>query len=103
MSGWAAAAKVGGDILSGMFSAKSQRSINRTQIQLAREANTFNAAEAVKSRKFNAEEALKGREFAFNTNLWAQSRNELETKRNRDFQKTMSNTAVSRKIGRAHV
>ncbi len=41
MAGWAAAAKVGGDIIGGMIGAHSARSINASQIKLAREQMAF--------------------------------------------------------------
>ncbi len=41
MAGWAAAAKVGGDIIGGMIGSHSARSINASQIRLAREQMRF--------------------------------------------------------------
>lgn len=56
--------------------AQAQTSANETNIQLARETNAFNSAEAAKQREFSS----------------------IEAQKSRDFEERMSNTAVSRRM-----
>lgn len=67
--------------------ASAQAEANQKNIDLARETNVFNSAEAQKARDFSASEAEKARLF-----------NSAEAQKQRDFESDMSNTAVQRRM-----
>ena len=76
------AAAVGGGALAGVL---GQGSANRTNRDIAREANAFNAREAANNRYFQSQEARTARAFI-----------DQETQKDRSFQERMSNTQFQR-------
>lgn len=106
------------DFLGGMFSAAGQvastHANNATQIQLAREANQWNAAQADIARQFNAQQAQMQRDWSSGQSAQAfersqQSANEAmafgrqEADINRQFQQNSANQAMQFAAGQSQL
>ena len=95
-------AAIGGGVALGLISGKlgqrSQEVSNQANIAVAKEQMAFNKEEAELQRQFEELEASKGREFASREAALQRAYAGRQAGANRDFQRLMSSTAVSRRM-----